>query len=140
MKSQKGITLISLTIYIITMTIAVAMVALISNYFYTNTRSLASSINPLTEYTKFSSFFTDEVNHSNIKILECADHYVVFDNGIQYTFIKENKGIYRQEVKIAQEIEDCKFERKIKNGKDVIQVTIQIKKDKPKMVEYTLKN
>ena len=68
MKLENGITLISLTIYIIGMTIVVSIVAIISSYFYTNTKTLNESIDPMVEYTKFNSFFSDEVNHENIKI------------------------------------------------------------------------
>ena len=120
MKSQKGITLTSLTVYIIVMTIVISVVAFISTYFYKNVDSLSNDINPLTEYTKFNSFFSDEVNHNNIKILECKENYVAFDNGVQYTFVLENKAIYRNQIKIAEDIEMCKFEYTMKNAKDVI--------------------
>lgn len=140
MKSQKGITLISLTVYIIAMVIVVAIISVISTYFYTNTNSLSDTINPLTEYTKFNSFFSDEANHSNIKILECKGDYIVFDNGVQYTYITENKGIYRNKAKICKDVEKCTFEREIKNGKNVVIVTIKIGTAEEKKVEYTLKD
>ncbi len=140
MESQKGITLISLTIYVIAMVIIVAIVAVITRFFYTNMNAASNTINPLTEYTKFNSFFTDEVNHSNIKIEECKENYIVFDNGVQYTFIPENKGIYRNQVKIANEVQSCVFEYKIKNGKTVVSVALQIGTDVVKEIDYTLKN
>ncbi len=140
MKSQKGVTLISLTIYVISMVSIVAIVAVISGYFYTNIEATSNTINPLTEYTKFNSFFSDEINHETIKVLECKENYVVFDNGVQYTYIPENKGIYRNQVKIANEIESCIFEYKIMNGKSVVTVEIQIGTDAIKKVDYTLKN
>lgn len=138
MKSQKGITLTSLTVYIIVMTIVISVVAFISTYFYKNVDSLSNDINPLTEYTKFNSFFSDEVNHNNIKILECKENYVAFDNGVQYMFVLENKAIYRNQIKIAEDIEMCKFEYTIKNAKDVITVTMKLGND-TKTVDYTLK-
>ncbi len=138
MKSQKGITLTSLTVYIIVMTIVISVVAFISTYFYKNVDSLSNDINPLTEYTKFNSFFSDEVNHNNIKILECKENYVAFDNGVQYTFVLENKAIYRNQIKIAEDIEMCKFEYTMKNAKDVITVTMKLGND-TKTVDYTLK-
>lgn len=140
MKSQKGVTLISLTIYVIAMVTIVAIVTVISGFFYTNMEGASNTINPLTEYTKFNSFFTDEVNHSNIKILDCGENYVVFDNGVQYTYISENKGIYRNKVKIANEVQSCSFEYKIKNGKSVVTVTLQIGTNIIKEVDYTLRN
>lgn len=140
MKSQKGVTLISLTIYIIVMTIVIAIVSVISTYFYNNTHSLTDIIDPLTEYTKFNSFFTDEVNHDNIKILACEENYIVFDNGVQYTFIQENKGIYRNQVKVCRNVKNCTFGQKIQNGKNIVTVTVEIEKGQAKTVEYTLKN
>lgn len=141
MKAQKGVTLISLTIYIIAMVIVVAIVSVISSYFYSNINGTSDTIDPLTEYTKFNSFFTDEVNHSNIKVLECGENgdYIVFDNGVQYTFVPENKGIYRNKVKICKEVESCNFEYKIQNGKDVVVVNLTIG-TLDKNVTYTLKS
>lgn len=140
MKSQKGVTLVSLTIYVIAMVIIVAIVAVISGYFYTNVNTASNTINPLTEYTKFNSFFTDEVNHNNIKVLECKEDYVVFDNDVQYMYIPENKGIYRNQVKIANEVQSCRFEYKVVNGKSVVAVAIQIGTEMEKQIDYTLKN
>lgn len=140
MKSQKGVTLISLTVYIIVMVIVVAIVSVISTYFYTNVDTISNTINPMTEYTKFNSFFLEEVNQSNIKVLECGQDYIVFDNGVQYTFVAENRGIYRNKVKIANDVESCTFEYKIKNGKNVVAVNLQIGTAEARNVEYTLAN
>ncbi len=141
MKSQEGITLISLTIYIVVMVIVIAMISVISGYFYSNIDEVSDTIDPLTEYTKFNSFFTDEVNHSNIRVLECLQNgnYIVFDNGVQYTFIAENKGIYRNKVKICKEVESCTFDYQIQNGKNVVVVKLKIGTDKERNVTYTLK-
>lgn len=139
MKSQKGITLISLTIYIIAMVIVIAVIAIISTFFYSNLSSATEQVNPSIEYTKFSSFFTDEVNHSNIKILECKNNYIAFDNGVQYTFVPENKGIYRNKVKIAREITMCKFSTMIENGKNMVKVSIDIE-GKTRDSTFVLKN
>lgn len=148
MKSERGITLISLTIYVIVMAIVIGVVSLISTYFFKNTQSAIKDIEPLTEATRFTSFFTEEVNHDNIKILACDTvgngeqytSYIVFDNGVQYTFISENKGIYRNQVKICRWVENCTFEHTIKNGKDVVTVTIKMEKGQEKKIDYTLKN
>lgn len=144
MKSENGITLISLTIYVIVMAIVVGVMAIISTFFYSNMKSTKQDLDPITEYTKFTSFFSDEVNHSNIKILDCGkteggQNYIAFDNGVQYTFIPENQGIYRNQVKIARGITNCTFDRSVKNGKDVIEVVFQAG-DKTRETTYTLKN
>ena len=142
MKSEKGITVTSLIIYVIALTVVIASIAMLSNYFYRNTSAVTGNINPITEYTKFNTFFSEEVNHSNIKVLECKQegeegegNYIVFDNGVQYTFIKENEAIYKDKVKI------CSFTHKIQNGKNVVTVSITMENSTtPKIIEYTLKN
>lgn len=145
MKSEKGITLISLIVYLIAMVIVVATVTVISGFFYKNTKGLSENIDPISEYTKFNTFFSEEVNKENIKVLDCdtnqttKESYIVFDNGVQYTFIKENKGIYRNKVKICREVENCNFTYEIKNGKAVVSVYFTAG-DKTRNTTFTLKN
>lgn len=140
MKTQKGVTLITLTVYVIVMTIVVAVVAMISSYFYTNTSSLSGNMDSLTEYTKFNSFFSEEVNRENSKVLECKENYIVFDNGVQYTYVAENRGIYKDKVKITSNVENCEFISKIQNGKNVVTVRLTLGGSAEKSVDYTLKN
>ena len=140
MKSQKGITLISVTIYIIAMSVIIAIIAVISSYFYKNVDVSSTHINPLTEYIKFNSFFTDVANHSNIRVLECKQNYIVFDNGKQYTFVAKNKGVYENKVKICREVENCTFNHIIKNGKHIVEVKIKIGNEQEKSMQYTLRN
>ena len=66
--------------------------------------------------------------------------YIVFDNGVQYTFVSENQGIYRNKVKIAREVENCTFEYKVKNGKSIVVVNIKMNSISNKTIEYTLRN
>lgn len=143
MKTQKGITLISLTIYVITMAIVVAILATVTTFFYKNIKDVNIDIDPLTEFTTFNSFFSDEVNHSNLKVVKCEttdskQNYIVFSNGIQYTYVPENKGIYRNKVKICRNIENCTFLEKIENGKSVITVKFKAGGE-TREIEYTLK-
>ena len=58
MKSEKGVTLISLTIYIIVMSIVVGIIAVISGIFFKNINDLEET-NPLEEYTNFNTYFSN---------------------------------------------------------------------------------
>ena len=124
MKNEKGVTLISLTVYIIVMALVVGVLAIITTFFYKNTIDI-KDIDPITEYITFNTFITDEINHSNIKVLECKDNYIVFSNGVQYTFIPANKGIYRNKVKICRGIENCSFETGKEGENDVVRVVFK---------------
>ena len=148
MKSEKGITLISLIIYVIALTIVIGIIAVISGYFYKNIATTSENIEPMVEYTKFNSFFSEEVNYRGIEVLDCQSttgdngkietSYIVFDNGVQYTYISENKGIYRNKVKIARGVEECSFEYKVEDGKDIVNVTFK-SKNLNNPIKYTLK-
>lgn len=140
MKSQKGITLISLTVYIIVMVIVVTVVALISNYMFKNMNSVSEAIDPLTEYIRFNSFFTDEVNTSGIKILDCQDDYILFDNNVQYTFVEANEAIYLNKAKIAKNVTNCTFSVSENDGKKQINVQITLDDNETKNTTYTLKD
>ena len=139
MESQKGVTLISLTIYVVGMSVIIALIVVVSNFFYSNIEKNSDVVNPTLEYTRFNTFFSDEVTHSNIKVLECKSNYVTFDNGVQYTFIEANKGIYRNKVKIVKDVSNCQFSLEMENGKQIVKVVLQIA-DSIKENVYTLQN
>ncbi len=142
MKSQEGVTLISLTVYVIVMAIVIGILAIITTFFYQNVRDANQDIDSITEYTTFNSYFSDEINHDNLKVSKCGSengqNYIVFSNGVQYTYIPENKGIYRNQVKICRNIEECEFSESIENGKSIITVNFKVK-NQERTDTYTLK-
>ena len=142
MRTQRGVTLTSLVIYIIGMVMIISIVSVLTTYFYKNIKNVGADINPIAEYTKFNSYFTNETNTENIKILEVSNegnqHYIVFDNGTQYTFVPENKGIYRNNVKVCQGVTECIFTTGLENGNDTVKVKIMIE-EKDYTNKYTLK-
>ena len=144
MQTEKGITLISITIYIIVMLIIVSIITVLTSYFYKNVdiRSINEDLNQ--QYTKFNSYFIREVNKKGNKIVDIysvskskseketlennsnQQNYIVFSSGNQYTYIPENEGIYMNKVKIAQNITGCTFiANKEANGKTTVTVIIQ---------------
>lgn len=131
MRSQKGVTLVSLIIYVIAMAIVVGILATITTFFYKNVQDVSADIAPITEYTNFNSYFSDEVNHKNLKVIKCGtneengQNYILFSNGVQFTYVAENKGIYRNKVKICRNIDNCTFEETIENGKSIITVNFE---------------
>ena len=134
MKSEKGVTLISVIIYVIAMLIIIAVITVLTSYFYTNVDINSASEDLNQQYTKFNSYFTEEVNRKGNKILEIGEtqnneeegpqKYIIFLIVNQYTYIPANKGIYMNTVKIAENITDCTFEKNDADGKTKITVTI----------------
>ena len=149
MKCEKGISLISLTIYVIVMLITVAIVTVVTGYFYNNIQTYTAKTDSISEYTKFNSYFTEEINTENNKVLECSDikdaeenivqKYIAFSTNNQYTYIPENKSIYKNYVKIASGVEECTFTHLIENGKDAVKVYLKFS-ELDKTITYVIKN
>ena len=123
MQKEKGVTLISVTIYIIVMLIIVSVITVITSYFYNNVDVNAVSQDINQQYTRFNSYFTEEINKKGNKVIDIQSisttgtegeiesntnqqNYIVFSSGNQYTYIPANKGIYMNNVKIAQNIKE----------------------------------
>lgn len=136
-------TLISVTIYIIVMIIIIAVITSLTGYFYSNI-NINTELQDINEqYTKFNSFFSEQINKPGNIIIEAntesENPYIIFADKNQYTFIKENKAIYFNNIKIAKNVQKCVFNNSIKNGKNVITVNIQ-SGNFNKTTEYTIKD
>lgn len=135
MKSEKGVTLISVIIYVIVMLIVVSVITILTSFFYNNVDTSSENQNLNEQYTKFNSYFVEEVNKKGNEVLEIGEtdindennsqKYIVFSSGNQYTYIPQNQSIYVNQIKIASNITDCIFETNIDNGKTKIIVTIK---------------
>ena len=160
MKSERGITLVSLIVYVIVMLIVVTIISVLTTYFYTNVQSSNEKYSYLGEYTKFNSYFSEEVNKKGNTIVDCpkyeedtkSQRYIVFSSNneiniesnsqtkTQYTYIPANKAIYQNNVKIASGVEKCNFDYKIINGKEAVEVTIKVGNEEKKTTTYILNN
>ncbi|MBO4293060.1 MAG: hypothetical protein J5881_01545 [Clostridia bacterium] len=150
--SEKGITLTSLIIYVIAMLITITIITVVTGYFKKNIEIDTENYTFYGEFTKFQSFFTDEVNRKNNRILEISNgetensqSYIAFASGNQYTFVPANNAIYQNNVKIANGVHSCKFEEINDNGKPGVRVTIKIKGNKEsnaqiRTLNYILEN
>ncbi len=147
MKSERGVTTISVTIYIIAMLLAVTIIGMLTGFFYKNVDISSNTDDINKQYTKFNAYFTEEVNISGNTVVEMQVKdegtenelsFIVFSSGNQYTFIKQNKGIYFGHTKIATNIEEFKFEKQENNGKTTITVKI-VAENLDRTTTYTLK-
>lgn len=151
LKSEKGITLISLILYVISMLITVTIITVITGYFTKNIDVEAESYTYYSESIKFESFFSEEVNLEDNKIIDVYNGtgteqtYIVFSSGNQYTYVPNNKAIYQNNVKIASGVQSCSFTEILKNGKNGVKVEFTIKgnaESEPhsRSTEYILNN
>ena len=92
MKSNRGVTIASLTIYVIAMLAVVGIIATITSFFYTNVTNLEDSSANVSEITKFNMYFLQEVKKTNNEIIELKENSITFSTGNVVTF--QNNSIY----------------------------------------------
>lgn len=147
MKSEKGITLIILTIYIIIFSIVIILLANLSSYIYSNLKNINDRSVDVSEINKFNMYFIEDVKtNSQAKIRTLTDSntmQIVFQDGDIYSYVINEKSIYKNEQKIARNIEAFNAEGYIIDAKKYIQVSIEIGTDDEtnytKATDYVLK-
>ncbi len=124
MRSQKGVTLTSLIIYVVAMVIVVATIAVITRFFYGNLDSLSNRGQASKSYTLFNSYFTNEINTPGNEVINCDETTLVFKTGNQYKIT--GKSIYMNKIKICDvDAEGNKFIYDT-NDKDKVSVELRI--------------
>ena len=139
MKSQKGITLSSLTIYILLVLVIVGILATITANFQSNIKDMNDEGVSSSEIDKFNVYFLREVKRQGNGVESISDSEVIFKTGNKYTF--KDEAIYLNDnIKIAENIEKCNFSSSIVNGKEVITVNIKAFNVEEREIEYVLSN
>lgn len=143
MKSEKGITLTTLVVYIAVFVIVIGIVTTISSHFYRNMGQIKEAPQYITEFNKFSMFFVADVK-KNTKITSISSSAVEFGDGTKYSY-KDN-AIYRNDQKIAKYIKQFSFTSSDYTENDftkkIINVTTEIGKNNETIirnVDFVLK-
>lgn len=136
MKTQKGITLISLIVYVTAMIFVVGAISILTTNFYSNIETLESRNEGAKQYTTFNSYLITDINEKNNVILDnlSTSNKIVFSNGNQYTYI--NQAIYFNKIKLCKDISTCNFTYNGLENKLTVQLVIN---GKSYNNEYTLK-
>lgn len=147
MKSDKGITLTALVIYVIIFSATITLVSSLSSFIYSNLKELNTDTISSEEFNKFNTYFVQDVKSSrNVKVetSENGNVIITLDNGGKYTYSTEENAIYRGKVKIARNI--IKFNANFlqENNKKLVNVNIGTGKnvEEPnfeKTIKYVLK-
>lgn len=141
MKNNKGITLVSLVIYIAVVMVVAAAVIRITTYFKNNMTDVAD-VSFETEFQKINLYLLDEsktVGNSIDEII--GGKKIIFANGNKYQYNSSDKTIYLNDtIKVCKNVESCVFSQKTaENGKSVIVLKIEIS-GTTKTVEYVIAN
>jgi len=114
MKSEKGITLIMLATYIVMTTIALGILATISNYFYNNVYYLNNKAMYAAEFNKFNVYMAQDVKRNtkvNIQVPDDEhpnqDTIIAFGNGNRYIYYNNPDTKYKNAIYRVTQVKDA---------------------------------
>lgn len=143
MRNQKGITLASLTIYIIIIMIAIITLTTITSYFQKNVKDFNTKSAYDIEFDKFNLYFVEEVKKTGNTVIEPTEETsestkIKFSLSNVYEFKEDNNAIYLNDsIKIAENIDECKFLWKTENENQIISVYIKVGETE-RTTDYTI--
>lgn len=156
MKSQKGITMASLGVYIVVSIIVVATLATIMANYKNSIKTMDNDAEYLSEYNKFNLYFLEEVKKPENSSMERANsirtkeneyNSIKFKTGNEFMYKIKEEILYLnkstgEKIKLIKNVKKCAFEFNDidheANGKNVIRVNIQIGETTPKEYTYVL--
>ena len=142
MKSQKGLTLTSVAIYIVILFIVIGILATISANFQGGIKQSNSEGTEIAEINRFNMYFLEEVKKQGNNVDSINSRLIKFSTGkiFLYDDVKKCIEVFENDTKviIAKNIENCTFESREENGKTIITVTIKAKSSEIKELEYVL--
>ena len=156
MKKERGITLVSLLIYVMAFSMILILLGVLTNYLYPKLSGVNSNGASAEEFNKFNTYFVTDIKQSKIaKVNNSGDNVeILLSNGANYNFIKENSegkkenAIYRNNVKISKNVTAFTAELIENVGKDnktVIKINVGTGKDEEnnpvfeKTINYVLR-
>ena len=133
MRSQKGITLVSVAIYIVLVFVIIAILATITSNVRNELKKSGEEGTEIAEVSKFEMFFLEEVKKPGNKVQEISanGHQITFTSGNIYSYDSNSDTINIQQgqdepvIIISEFIERCDFEQILENGRTIIKVYIK---------------
>lgn len=152
MKSQKGITLVSVALYIVLVFIVLAVLATVTSSFQNGVKEITQEGTEIAEINKFNMYFLQDVKKQNNNIIKISENKneitfllgtkYVFDNnkGVINLIELNNDGTENKTIKLAEKIEECTFTKVNENENTIIIVNIKAKNTDRVIKEYVLNN
>ena len=139
MKNQKGITMISLVIYVLSFAIIIGIIGTITVFFSNGMREMNQNAGASSEYNKFNIYMSkytkngyniipDDYKENQDDEEEAAKPYIAFEkDGEKIIFEKVGDILYLNNIKLCENVDE--FEAKAlttENGKDMLKTKLKI--------------
>lgn len=124
MRQNKGITLISLIIYIIVFTSVIGTVAMITNYFTKNSEQTIISSKAPEQYAELTSYLvkdmeSDKIKNIRVKAQNVLDisftdelrHLYIYDNNELYYVLINKDDVVEKKIRVCKNVSVCNFSK-----------------------------
>ncbi len=141
MKRNKGITLITLMMYIIITLIVLGILGSLNANFKTNLKNINSNTAQNVEFDKLNVQLLKETKTENnfIETATATKASVIFSNGNKYIYSDAEEAVFLNDnIKIAENIKSCTFTVEDTDTEQVLKVKTLIG-DKDQLTEYVMK-
>lgn len=144
MKNERGITLISLIMYVILITFVVAAISSITSSFYSSIHEFDNESESAVSYSKFNMYFVNDIKRAGATLEEYGDDYIILsytntenDETVKVEYSLQNNMLYRNKVKICENANNILITANTQNNT----ITINLKiKDYEKTTTYVIEN
>ena len=144
-KSERGVTLTELAVYITVMLMILAIMTTVSTFFYNNLGILKGSAQYAAQFDSFNSYLTVDVKSNSDVIVK--NNTIIFENGTTYVYNEADEGVCRENQKIATNVKSFNISKRtitVNNvEKNILRVNIIIGNSSKtlfnKTIDYTLK-
>ena len=133
MTNDKGITMISLIIYIIVITFILSGLTAITTSFYKNVNEVDSASESAVAFSRFNMYFLNDIKEEEAEITDVTPDgksiAISFKRDGQtsvVTYRLSGKSIYRNNVKICNKVKDLKIDASPGKESKVITISMNI--------------
>ena len=148
MKSQKGITMISLILYVASFLVITTTIAGITTFFYSNIEILDGSVASNSQYNKFNLYFLNECKKQENKVLAwkesdtnksmtkltnagtIVDKFITFKDSLgnknSFIYVSGTNDLYYNSIKLCDEVDDFQIKVDETTGKTILKIFIKI--------------
>ena len=141
-KREKGVTLISLTIYVVVMVLVIALIAVITSFFYNNVMNIDKEAVELAELNKLNLYMIEETEKegNSIETISSDGKKITFNNGNAYTI--QDNGIYQNSIRICKNVNTkaTEFGKTKEKGKEILKVYYETETGIGRSLEYVVKD
>ena len=118
MKTEKGITLAILAIYVVFFSVLISLLTALSSYIYNNIGYVNDNSVDVSEFNKFNRYFIEDVKtNTQAEVKETTNSegknivQITFEDGDTYRYVAEEKSMYKNRQKIAKDIQNFEAEQ-----------------------------